>query len=264
MKKHILPLLLSGAMMSFAPSQMNAQIRNDRGTFNMPCKGDMLIETQARLNLGNGSLFDLNDGFLWNLDRGLSRDAIGATNFTGGNYYPMLKTRSFINHNTVFRMLTNISYGNRRINGQFQDTAMNNFGIALGLGIEKIFHPAERLNTYMGADLMLGYANVNMRTVNVHNNQGAFGLGVRMFTGMDYYVLPKVYLGLELGWGLSYNYYGMVHTMSSNNNRTLSNFTLTPYVTPQLRLGYVLGMSKKHKGHNEPSYRSKDNSGDDE
>ncbi len=258
MKKHILPGLLVGAIMAFAPSQSNAQIRNDRGTFNMPGTGDVLVETQARINVGGGSLFDLNDGFLYNLNRGLD---IGLMNYGNSNYYPMLKLRKFVNESTVIRVMANISHSAQRIDGPAIDTSLNNFGVAIGAGIEKVFRPAERLNTYIGADVMFGYARLGAETRGVITNnidQGAFGFGMRGFTGMDYYFLPKVYAGIELGWGLSYNRYGEVKFNGGGNNRTASEFTLTPHVTPVFRLGYVLGCTKKHRGHGEPSYRSRD------
>jgi hypothetical protein len=32
----------------------------------------------------------------------------------------------------------------------------------------------------------------------------AIGVGVRVFAGAEYFFLPKISLGAELGWGLSY------------------------------------------------------------
>ena len=81
---------------------------------------------------------------------------------------------------------------------------------------------------------------------------------------MDYYVLPKVYVGLELGWGISYNNYGVVKYSSGDNDMTNSEFTITPYVTPFFRLGYVLGAGRKMHGNGEPSYRSRDRHDEDD
>lgn len=262
MKKHILPGLLIGAIMAVAPSQLNAQIRNDRGTFNMPGTGDVLVETQARINVGGGSLFDLNDGFLYNLNNGLHFGAVGAGSYSSSNYFPMLKLRKFVSNGLAIRTLLNISYNSQRVDAPLADTTISNFGIGVGAGIEKIFHPAERLNTYVGADVMLGFARIGAETTGVDNYQSAFGFGLRGFTGMDYYFLPKVYAGIELGWGLSYNRYGEVNYSAGDNNTTNSEFTLTPYVTPVFRLGYVLGNAKKMHGNGLPSYRTNDS--DDE
>jgi len=263
MKKHILPGLLIGAIMTFASSQSNAQIRNDRGTFNMPGKGDVLVETQARINVGGGSLFDLNDGFLYNLNSGLD---IGLSGYSSNNYFPMLKLRKFTSNNMALRFLLNISYNAQKVDGPAVDTSVTNFGIGVGAGFEKIFTPAERLNTYIGADVMLGYARLGYKTTGIAGDnvdQGAFGAGLRAFTGMDYYFIPRVYAGIELGWGLSYNRYGMVKFDGGDNDRTTSNFTLTPYVTPVFRLGYVLGSGRKMHGSGEPSYRTHDNDDDE-
>jgi len=264
MKKHILPGLLIGAMMTFASSQSNAQIRNDRGTFNMPGKGDVLVETQARINLGGGHFFDLNDGFLGNLNSGLDTATVGTFGVGTSNYFPMLKLRKFTSNGMAWRMLLNISYNNQKVSVGSVDTKVTNFGVGVGLGAEKIFTPAERLNTYVGADLMLGFARIGAKSTGVNNDQNAFGFGLRGFTGMDYYFLPKVYAGIELGWGLSYNHYSAVHFNVGDNDMTSAEFTLTPYVTPFFRLGYVLGCSgKKMHGNGEPSYRSHGNDDDE-
>lgn len=261
MKKHILPGLIIGAMMAFAPSQTEAQIRNDRGTFNMPGRGDVLVETQARINVGGGSLFSLNDGFLSNLNNGLD---VGLSGYTSSNYFPMLKVRKFLSNGTALRLLMNLSYNSQRVDSGAMDFKVNNFGFGVGAGVERVFRPAERLNTYVGADLMLGFARLAYDGPgNIEGDQNAFGFGLRGFTGMDYYFLPKVYAGIELGWGLSYNRYGEVNTNGFDNNITSSEFTLTPYVTPVFRLGYVLGNGKKMRTKSEPSYRTHDNDDDE-
>jgi len=259
MKKLILPGLM--LMMTASAINTNAQIRNDRGTFTLPSGGDVLVETQANLNLGGGQIFRLNDGFLANLNNGW--DPIFAGN-TGGNYFPMLKLRLFSSSTMAHRLTFNISYGTRRMEGTGTDSSASNLGIAVGYGMEKIFAPAERLNTYIGGDVTVGFGRVGAEQGPFEVEQTAWGVGLRAFTGMDYYVLPKVYLGLELGWGLSYNRYGEVEFAGGNNDMTTTAFTLTPYVTPTFRLGYVLGWSRKMQGNGEPSYRSRERYQDDE
>ncbi|RYZ50746.1 MAG: hypothetical protein EOP49_13355 [Sphingobacteriales bacterium] len=262
MKKNILPGLILGAIMMTAPSvQSNAQIRNDRGTFTLPGNGDVLVETQTHLNLAGGSIFSLNDGFLSNLNNGLDTTFGG---FTGGNYFPMLKLRFFSGNNMAHRLLFNISYSSNRQSNTGTDFKTSNFGIAVTYGLEKIFTPAERLNTYVGADITAGYTRIGAEAGPFDVSQNAFGLGLRGFTGMDYYILPKVYMGLELGWGVGFNRYGEVEFASGNSGTTTNNFTITPYVTPTFRLGYVLGWSKKTRGNGEPDYRSRDSYNDED
>ncbi len=269
MKKHILPGLLAGALMAMAPTvQSNAQIKNDRGTFNMPGTGDLLIETQANLNLTGGRVFNLNDGFLVNLNNGLNTAAVVGVGYTSHNYFPMLKARLFMKNNWAMRVQLNASFSADKMSDSVTDFTVKNSGAALTWGMEKIFTPAERLNTYVGADVTVGYARLSSETSasNIEINQTAIGFGLRAFTGMDYYVLPKVYLGLELGYGLGFSRYGEVNYDNGDNGETNTDFAITPYVTPTFRLGYVLGCGggrKKH-GHHEPSYRSKERYDEDD
>lgn len=260
MKKHILPGLLIGAIIAFAPSQTNAQIRNDRGTFNMPGRGDILVETQANLNLTGGPVFSLNDGFLSGLSSGLSMGA------SAGMGMPMLKVRVFGNNDFVHRMMLNISYGTRKTSVSGIDSSASSFGVALTYGFEKIFRPAERLNTYIGADASIGFGRGQEKLDDSRVWQSAFGLGVRAFTGMDYYVLPKVYLGFELGYGLGFSHYGPMKYefsgASGDDETTTNGITFAPYVNPSLRLGFVLGAKRKMHGNGQPTYRSQEDAYD--
>ncbi len=263
MKKHILPGLLIGAL-ALAPSQSQAQIRNDRGTFNLPTKGDVLIETQGNLDFTGGTVITLREGFLSGLNAGLDASAVGMPAGYTATAMPMVKIRKFVSNNTVARLFFNISHVSSKTTVASTDVKNNNFGIALGLGLEKVFTPAERMNTYVGGDVLLGFARIrHQEGSTVDNHQSGFGAGLRVFTGMDYYVLPKIYLGLELGLGLSYNGYGVVKYKSGDNDAKYNGFAITPFINPQFRLGYVLGWTKKAHGNGEPSYRS-NGGGDDE
>ena len=91
----------------------------------------------------------------------------------------------------------------------------------LNLGIEKHFAGAERLSTYAGADLLLNFrgasteytengfsaeadgaiVDVNTGTINGAYRAGT-DFGFRVFTGADYYITKKVYLGVEAGINL--------------------------------------------------------------
>jgi hypothetical protein len=87
------------------------------------------------------------------------------------------------------------------------------------LGVEKHFKGSDRLSTYAGFDLLLGFvgssaesstdngtfANLSGATDIVSGrpvNRSGSEFGVRITTGADYYIVKKVYLGVELG--LSY------------------------------------------------------------
>jgi hypothetical protein len=258
MKKLVLPGLILGAAMALAPIATNAQIRNDRGTFTLPGNGDCLIETNAHLNFTGGPIFDLNDGFMGNLTNGLSLDSSGKSNSA------VIKVRKFTSNNTAHRFMLGLSYGKTKVSAGGADASATSFGLTAGWGIEKIYTPAERLNTYVGADVSVGFARQSAEFGGDETSQNAFGFGVRGFTGMDYYVLPKVYLGIELGYGLGFNHVGEIEVAGTGNDVKSNGFSLAPYVTPTFRLGYVLGCGKRMRGNGEPGYRSKESYNDEE
>lgn len=72
------------------------------------------------------------------------------------------------------------------------------------LGVEKHFAGTNRLSTYAGAELIFGFGkessdesfdNGNFNTF--EQKSSGFGLGI--FTGADYYIAKKLYLGVEAG-----------------------------------------------------------------
>lgn len=88
-----------------------------------------------------------------------------------------------------------------------------NSSTMINLGIEKHFAGSERLSTYAGADLLIGFNGASYEYTengysyeedastnngfNTINASTSFGLGV--FTGADYYITKKVFLGVEAG-----------------------------------------------------------------
>lgn len=261
MKKHILPgLLLAATIMTASAFTTNAQIKNDKGTFTLPGRGDILVETQGYFNVNGGTLFTFADGYLANMNNGYDAQFNISS---GGSNYPMIKLRFFGQNNLVHRVTFNLSYTSNKMTQQSSDSKNTNFGIAMGYGCEKMFSPAERLNTYVGGDITVGYGRVTASSVNTDLSQNCWGFGLRGFTGADYYILPKVYVGMELGWGVNYMRYGVVANANGNNETTSENFNTVPYITPNFRLGYMLGWTRKSKSNSEPSYRSKDNDSDE-
>jgi hypothetical protein len=261
MKKHILPgLLLAATIITATAFTTNAQIKNDKGTFTLPSRGDILVETQGYFNVNGGTLFTFADGYLANMNNGYDT----AFHLIGGSSnYPMIKLRFFGQNNLVHRVTFNFSYSSDRRTISSDIAKNTNFGIALGYGCEKMFSPAERLNTYVGGDITIGYGRVTTSSGNNDASQNCWGFGLRGFTGADYYVLPKVYVGMELGWGVNYMRYGNVSYSSGNNETTTESFNAVPYITPTFRLGYMLVWTKKSKSNSEPSYRSKDKDSDE-
>ena len=88
--------------------------------------------------------------------------------------------------------------------------------LTINLGIEKHFAGSDRLSTYAGADLLINFAsastdysennfsytvegaNQNLDN-NAFSNNAYTAFGARIFTGADYYIAKKLFLGVEAG-----------------------------------------------------------------
>jgi hypothetical protein len=205
-----------------------AQIKNDKGTFTKPMKGDWAFETEMAINTSGGSFIKLNDPFLGNL-------ASGMTLPSGNSGGAMLKARKFKSAKVAERYLLNVSFSSMNTKTTGATTTGTEFGVALGYGREKHFAGAERLSTYIGWEVLAGLDNISNKAGSTTTQTG-FGVAVQGLTGMDYYIVPKVYLGVELGWGIGFNSYGKV----TGGTTTSSSFSVAPLVVPVFRLGYRL------------------------
>ena len=243
MKKVLLVSFLASASLgSFA------QIKNDKGTFTKPGKGDIAVETQMYINTTGGSWFSLSDGFLGGLSSAINPDNFDYVPATSGG---SIKVRRFTSDKCAQRFSANLSVGTAAVKN-VDDVDGDNFnasaiGLALSFGQEKHFSGAERLSTYIGWDASFGvYSLTNKDTYtggSAKVSQTAFGIGVKGVTGMDYYIIPKVYLGVELGYGLQFNSLGKLNETVSpgpnpTNAETASTISFTPSIAGAFRLGY--------------------------
>jgi len=230
-----------------------AQIKNDKGTFEKPVKGNLLVETNMTPNIVGGTLFSLNDLFLQNLSNGLNKNAIspntGETNRPTVTL-PLLKGRYFIEDNMAIRSMINVAWGSITVDDDGDKFKLSETGFAIAVGIEKHLTGAERLSTYIGGDILFGLNNFASSRPGIDNNgadvtfersQSGIGFGIRGVTGFDYYFIPKVYLGMELGYGLMYKSYGVLKasggTLEDGKEKS-SEIGLSPFINPALRLGF--------------------------
>lgn len=133
----------------------------------------------------------------------------------------------------------------------------------LNLGVEKHFAGSDRLSTYAGADLLIGFggakgdaadqsgnsysvegATINIATGNPQGNANN-SFGVRLLTGADYYIAKKVYLGVEAGLNiLSGKTKEIVETTKAGSTTTTvttpagKNSGITTNVIGGIRLGF--------------------------
>jgi hypothetical protein len=222
-----------------------AQIKNEKGTFEKPKQRAIIFEMNLAPNITGGGMFSLNDPFLQNLYDGLNKEAMVKVSGLTNNlkmYLPMMKVRYFYKDNIVLRAQANLIYSTaKRISGTKNENAATG-SFALAIGAEKHSVGAERLASYYGADVLIGFSNLNASNDNTKENasQTGFGIGIRAVTGFEYYFIPKVYLGTEFGFGLGLNNYGTVKTETGDTQQSSSDFALTPFINPVLRLGFIL------------------------
>ncbi|GHT57053.1 hypothetical protein AGMMS49982_24080 [Bacteroidia bacterium] len=107
------------------------------------------------------------------------------------------------------------------------ETTTSSLGFGLGAGLEKRLGNS-RLQFFYGAELGLGigwngdkaytYGNAlkstDTGTQRLEDNNGTtFSFGVGAFAGVEYFVAPRISIGGEFGWGLSYSSTGQGSTV---------------------------------------------------
>lgn len=99
-----------------------------------------------------------------------------------------------------------------------------------------------RLQGFYGAEAGLSFSSTSMSRIYGNNlsvsnpvsrmiesNSGArFGFGLRGFIGAEYFILPKIAIGGEFGWGLALSTIGESSTKSESWNANLVTTTTTP------------------------------------
>ena len=191
----------------------------------------------------------------------------GAIFATGGDQFSldnaMIKYRKFTSETSAFRLSANFSFGANVTITQQEDTKNNleelkdkdsYFSLSLRPGIEKHFSGTKKLSPYFGAEGIIGYASASMKSEYQDANQdieyvktkgGAFTLGAGVFAGVDYYFVKNLYLGVEIGYGLSYtNQLKTKYTDSGDNDndderKNGYEFGLNPSVTGNFRIGWT-------------------------
>ena len=164
---------------------VTAQITTNAGTFNKPTEGDTAFEMQFMPNLDGTAMFT---------DRGAT-----------------VTMRKFESESKAVRWSASLNV----FDSGFEDSSME-YALGLSYGVENHFDGAERLSTFWGYQAGLSYANFfdveidrgdteeedENDGIDTIDDTGIFGVGVGVFLGADYYIIPKVYVGVEMGYGL--------------------------------------------------------------
>jgi hypothetical protein len=189
---------------SFSFIAANAQIKNDRGTFTKPSAGAIIAEVNLTPDLtGNAAIFSLPT---------IAADVIG------------FKVRKFASENKAYRYLANFQIDNSNESGSSQ----TDIKIAAGIGVEKHLKGAERLSTYWGYEGRLGLVSGGPEG----GKETTFGLSANALAGFDYYIVPNLYLGAEIFYGLN------IKSSTEEGKDAVTSLSLTPGVTPTFRLGW--------------------------
>lgn len=177
-------LLTAAAVMTFG--LMSAQ--EETTSAYKPVKGTIATEVALIGGLNNAD-FDLNSG--------------------------ALKFRYFLKDDMALRLGLGLNSNktedvNNANPANIETTIRKNSNTLLNLGIEKHFAGSERLSTYAGADLLIGFNGASYEytengyseeqdATDLNGNNASTSFGVRVLTGADYYITKKVFLGVEAG-----------------------------------------------------------------
>ncbi len=228
---------------SFAKAQDSLRIK----FYSAPVYKQVAGEKSFEVNFDPGGIFGSSQGGQFNL-------------FNGG-----IKYRTFVTDNKAYRIGVNISYTNTADITQQSDPKYNIlelkdkqtiFSIQLTPGFERHFSVTRRLSPYVGAQVLAGYATLawknqkqdftNNTIYKVKQASGHVSFGVGIFAGFDYYFIKKIYLGLELGYGIEYDKY--LNTKYTNEKSPDQNYNyknghrirISPSLfTRNLRLGWT-------------------------
>lgn len=213
MKKIILT-----TVMALSTAVVFGQLKTDAGTFVKPGAKSTMFEINFAPDLTGQSMFSLP--FL-----------------AQGSDIVVVKARKFTNENKAVRVLANLAIKS--------EEGSNNTTIALGLGSEKHYAGRERLSTYFGYGAGFGFNSDTQEeeieipedpTIPVEEPESSttttVALSVGLFAGFDYYIMPDIYLGLEINYGLG------VNSVAPEGGDAATSFMLAPGVSPALRLGW--------------------------
>jgi hypothetical protein len=205
------------AMIALAFTTGNAQIKTEAGTFNKPGKGTIIMEASLSPNVVGGGVFSLPS---LNNDLGV----VG------------IKVRDFVENDKAYRFGANVS-----VLDSGEEGADTQFTLALSAGLEHHMAGAERLSTYWGYEANVGVVQGSEEVDGYDDYYGDYtdtvkttklGVGANVFTGFDYYIMPKIYLGAEVSYGLA------ITNTKPDGGDSVTKVQLAPSITPSFRLGW--------------------------
>ena len=205
-------IILVVAILAFNFS--NAQIKTNAGTFTKPTAGSIQVELSFSPNIA-----------------GASSTMFSLPNFYGSSI-PGVKVRKFISENKAIRYTGNISVDNSGVQGE-----TTQFIAAVGIGVENHMKGAERLSTYWGYEGNIGYQTKRATSGDIDNIDGTpkstqIGVSAQAFTGFNYFIMPNIYLGCEINYGIA------VLNTKADGASSITSVKIQPNVLSSLSLGW--------------------------
>jgi hypothetical protein len=199
MKKIIL-----SAVAIFTVGVVSAQIKTDAGTFVKPGAGTVIMEVTMTPDIAGGGIFSLPT---LNNDLGL----VG------------IKARKFSSDTRAMRFGANLSVlnsGEEDVDTEFSlgVSAEGNVGYVSSNGDAVVPDPLDP-----DAD-PADPAGAGKST--------KLGIGANLLAGFDYYIMPKIYLGAEVSYGLA------ITSTTPDGGDGVTKLQLAPGITPSFRLGW--------------------------
>lgn len=180
------------------------------------------------------------------------------TNFNTIN--STVKFRYFIKEDLAVRAGLGLGGKKEEVNTIYSQNTPNQFTVTevarttarnFSIGVEKHFAGTDRLSTYVGADITLGFTGAEYKQTQSNNGDSVTVIGstpqvpsdgistsplqlngaasstfgVRATTGADYYFTKKLYLGVEVGLAYAFGTRDGVETTTVSGNTTTTTST---------------------------------------
>ncbi len=233
MKRKLLIVCAFVGMGSFLNAQ-TTMVKNDNGMVITPEAGDWALGADASPILNYvGNMFNGTTGNSVN-NAFVNNNAIFGKYFVDENtaYRASFRITTVSNKSAALTD-TNTSTGNPEYISDV--TKVSGFGFYLSGGLEKR-RGHGRLQGYYGGELGLGFGgaapntsteyevplsatNPGTRTLSTKTGS-SFSVGLRGFIGAEYFVIPKLSLGVEFGWGLAFRTTAQNETVTETWNGT--------------------------------------------
>ncbi|TXK45349.1 hypothetical protein FVR03_12490 [Pontibacter qinzhouensis] len=164
-----------------------------------------------------------------------------------------IKLRRFATDEMAYRLGVGVSHNAEKID---DDANRSNTSVSIAPGVEKHFAGTNRLSPYVGAELPISFSgaryeddNVVVRGANSRSGspseRGAFGLGLNVVAGMDFYIAQNFFTGFEFGAGFGYRKDRDVkveYKSSGPSDQTIDGYHSTSFnvfSTGGIRIGYA-------------------------